>query len=396
MLETLTRVPPDPILGVSAAFQKDDSSDKVDLGVGVYKDEAGKTPVPRAVKRAEQEMLAAQVTKTYLSPIGNPGFNAQVAALTLGSDLAGRKADLALAQTPGGSGALRLGAELLLAARPGASIHVSDPTWANHLPLLGSAGLKIEKYPYYDDARNLVQFERMLDTLDALPHGSIVLLHACCHNPTGADLDPAQWSAVAEVLARRRLVPFLDMAYQGLGEDLDRDAASIRLIAKAVPELLVAVSCSKNFGIYRERTGLLIAIAAGSEPASIVSGQLGRLARTLWSMPPDHGAAIVDRVLATPELRQDWTVELQLMAHRINSLRALLAERLGAATQRDFSWLKQQRGMFSRLPLTAEQVVAAREQHHLYMAPDGRINIAGVSPANVDRVASGIATVMRA
>ena len=395
MLETLTRVPPDPILGVSAAFQKDESPDKVDLGVGVYKDEAGKTPVPRAVKRAEQELLAGQTSKTYLSPIGNPGFNAQVAALTLGSDLAGRKGDLALAQAPGGSGALRLGAALLTTARPGSSIHVSDPTWANHIPLLGSAGLKIEQYPYYDPARNTLQFDRMLATLDALAPGSLVLLHACCHNPTGQDLDPAQWAAVADVLAQRRLVPFLDMAYQGLGEDLDRDAASIRLIAKAVPELLIAVSCSKNFGIYRERTGLLIALTAGSEPAGIVAGQLGRLARTLWSMPPDHGAAVVDRVLATPELRQDWMLELQHMANRINSLRALLADKLSAATQQDFGWIKQQRGMFSRLPLSSAQVQTAREQHHLYMAPDGRINIAGISPANVDRVAHSLAFILR-
>jgi len=395
MLETLTRVPPDPILGVSAAFQKDESPDKVDLGVGVYKDEAGKTPVPRAVKRAEQELLAGQTSKTYLSPIGNPGFNAQVAALTLGSDLAGRKGDLALAQAPGGSGALRLGAALLTTARPGSSIHVSDPTWANHIPLLGSAGLKIEQYPYYDAARNTLQFDRMLATLDALAPGSLVLLHACCHNPTGQDLDPAQWAAVADVLAQRRLVPFLDMAYQGLGEDLDRDAASIRLIAKAVPELLIAVSCSKNFGIYRERTGLLIALTAGSEPAGIVAGQLGRLARTLWSMPPDHGAAVVDRVLATPELRQDWMLELQHMANRINSLRALLADKLSAATQQDFGWIKQQRGMFSRLPLSSAQVQTAREQHHLYMAPDGRINIAGISPANVDRVAQSLASILR-
>lgn len=395
MLETLTRVPPDPILGVSAAFQKDESPQKVDLGVGVYKDESGKTPIPRAVKRAEQEMLAAQTTKTYLSPIGNPGFNAQVAALTFGSDLAGRKSDLSLAQAPGGSGALRLGAELLLAARPGSSIHVSDPTWANHVPLLGNAGLRLQKYPYYDATRNALLFDQMLAALDALPAGEIVLLHACCHNPTGQDLDATQWAAVAEVVARRRLVPFMDMAYHGLGEDLDRDAASVRLMAKAVPEVLVAVSCSKNFGIYRERTGLLAVLSAGSEPASIISGHLGRLARTLWSMPPDHGAAIVDRVLSTPELRQDWMTELRHMSNRINSLRALLADRLSEATQRDFGWIKSQRGMFSRLPLTTEQVITAREALHIYMAPDGRINVAGVSPANVEHVATGLAAVMR-
>ncbi|MBM4192158.1 MAG: aspartate/tyrosine/aromatic aminotransferase [Gammaproteobacteria bacterium] len=395
MLETLIRVPPDPILGVTAALQKDESTDKVDLGVGVYKDDSGKTPIPRAVKRAEQEMLAAQTTKTYLSPIGNPDFNTQMAALTLGSDLVNRKGDLSLAQAPGGSGALRLGAELLLAARPGSSIHVSDPTWANHVPLLGNAGLRLETYPYYDAARNTLVFDRMIEHFDALPAGSVVLLHACCHNPTGQDLDGAQWSAVAEVLARRRLMPFIDMAYHGLGEDLDRDAASIRLIAKAVPELLVAVSCSKNFGIYRERTGMLAVLSAGSEPASVVTGQLSRLARSLWSMPPDHGAAIVDRVLSQPELRQDWMTELHHMANRINSLRSLLADRLSEATQRDFGWIKAQRGMFSRLPLSAEQVINAREALHIYMAPDGRINVAGVSSANVDYLTTGLASVMR-
>lgn len=396
MFEILPRVPPDPILGVSAAFQKDDSPLKVDLGVGVYKDETGKTPVPRAVKRAEQEMLAAQTSKTYLSPIGNPGFNAEVAALTLGSDLSGRKADLALAQTPGGSGALRLGAAVLQTAQPGATVYVSDPTWANHVPLLSSSGLRLEPYPYYDAQRNRVDVDRMLGFLSTLAPGSIVLLHACCHNPSGADLTPPEWEQVTDVLARQRLIPFLDMAYHGLGEDLDRDAASIRRIVQAVPEAMVAVSCSKNFGIYRERTGLLAVLSAGSEPTSLVAGQLARLARTLWSMPPDHGAAVVHRVLTTPELRQDWMTELANMTRRIRSLRSLLAERLTKATQREFGWIADQRGMFSRLPLGPEQVMAIRERHHVYMAPDGRINIAGVSPANVDHVAAAIAAALHA
>ncbi|MBU3672093.1 MAG: aspartate/tyrosine/aromatic aminotransferase [Sinobacteraceae bacterium] len=392
MLETLSPVPADPILGVSAAFQKDTSPLKIDLGVGVYKDEAGKTPIPRAVKRAEQEMLSAQTTKAYLSPVGHPGFNAQVAELTLGSDLAGRRGELALAQAPGGSGALRLGAGLLQLARPGATVHVSDPTWANHIPLLGGAGLKLATYPYYSAERNALDFDGMMQKLGSLPEGDVVLLHACCHNPTGQDLDPAQWAAVAEVLARRRLVPFLDMAYHGLGEDLDRDAASIRLIAKAVPELLIAVSCSKNFGIYRERTGLLAVLCHGAAQAGIVTGHLGRAARTLWSMPPDLGAAIVDRVLSQPELRQDWMTELTHMTQRINGLRALLADKLSAAANTDFGWIKQQRGMFSRLPLSPEQVVRMRDQYHIYMAPDARINVAGVSPSTVDYLAKSIAT----
>lgn len=395
MLETLSAVPPDPILGVSAAFQKDDSPLKIDLGVGVYKDEAGKTPIPRAVKRAEQELLAAQTTKSYLSPVGHPGFNTQVAELTLGSDLAGRRGELALAQAPGGSGALRLGASLLQLARPGSTVHVSDPTWANHIPLLGGAGLKLATYPYYSAARNALDFEGMMQSLESLPAGEVVLLHACCHNPTGQDLDPSQWAAVAEVLARRRLIPFLDMAYHGLGEDLDRDAASVRLIAKAVPELLIAVSCSKNFGIYRERTGLLAVVCHGSAQAGIVTGHLGRAARTLWSMPPDLGAAIVDRVLSQTELRQDWMTELTHMAQRINGLRTLLADKLSAATDTDFGWIKQQRGMFSRLPLSPEQVAKVRDQHHIYMTPDARINVAGVSPSTIDYLATSLATELR-
>ncbi|NBU25117.1 MAG: aspartate/tyrosine/aromatic aminotransferase [Gammaproteobacteria bacterium] len=337
MLETLTRVPPDPILGVSAAFQADPSPEKVDLGVGVYKDEQGKTPVPRAVRTAEQEVYAA----------------------------------------------------------PGATILVSDPTWANHIPLLGTVGLKVDRYPYYDAQNPGVLFERMLAHLDAQPAGTIVVLHACCHNPTGQDLSAAQWAEVAAVVARRGLMPFMDLAYQGLGEDLDRDAASVRLMARAVPEMLVAVSCSKNFGIYRERTGLLIALSGNVERAGITTGHLGRLARTLWSMPPDHGAALVERVLSQPALRQEWMTELSHMASRINSLRGLLAERLGAVSGDDYRWIGAQRGMFSRLPLSATQVAFARDHHHLYMPPDGRINIAGVSPANVDRVAAGLIAAVR-
>lgn len=395
MLETLTRVPPDPILGVSAAFQADTSPEKVDLGVGVYKDEQGKTPVMRAVRAAEQEVLAAQASKTYLSPIGNPGFNARVAELALGADLCGRKSDIAMAQAPGGSGALRLGAELLRVARPDGTIIVSDPTWANHLPLLGTVGLKMERYPYYDVAAPGVQFERMMARLGELPSGAIVVLHACCHNPTGQDLDTAQWAEVAALVAARGLFPFLDLAYHGLGEDLDRDAAPLRLFARSVPELLVAVSCSKNFGLYRERTGLLIALNENGEKAGITGGHLGRLARTLWSMPPDHGAAIVERVLSQPALRQDWMTELTHMASRINSLRALLADHLAAASGDDYGWVRAQRGMFSRLPLSTGQVAFARDHHHLYMPPDGRINIAGVSPANVDRVAAGLIAAVR-
>jgi aspartate/tyrosine/aromatic aminotransferase len=395
MFELLTRVPDDPILGISAAFKRDTTPLKVDLGVGVYKDDQGNTPVPDAVKRAEAEIIAAQASKSYLSPVGNPGFNAQVLELVMGADHAGRQGDAAAVQAPGGSGALRLGAELVRVSSPGSTVHVSDPTWANHIPLLGSAGFKIERYPYYSAAKHAVEFDRMATHLEALPSGAVVVLHACCHNPTGQDLTITQWAAIADIVARRGLLPFVDLAYQGLGDDLERDAASIRMLARQVPEMLVAVSCSKNFGLYRERTGLLIALTSSSERASIASGQLGRLARTIYSMPPDHGAAIVDRVLSQPPLRQSWTSELAAMAARINGLRGLLADGLTSRVRdSDFSWITRQRGMFSRLDLTASMVETLREQHHVYVAPDGRINIAGVSQGNVDHVATAIASVM--
>lgn len=395
MFETLTRVPDDPILGISAAFKRDTTPLKVDLGVGVYKDDRGNTPVPAAVRRAESEVLAAQSTKTYLTPVGNPGFNAQMLELVAGTDLAGRKGDWAAGQAPGGSGALRLGAELLRLSSPGSKIHVSDPTWANHTPLLGSAGFQLERYPYYSATRHTVEFDQMMAHLEALPAAAVVLLHACCHNPTGQDLSMTQWEAVADVCARRGLLPYVDIAYQGLGDDLERDAASIRLLARQVPEMLVAVSCSKNFGLYRERTGLLLALTSSSERAGIAAGQLGRLARTIWSMPPDHGAAIVDRVLSQPELRRSWTEELAAMAKRINDLRRLLADALSARTGgTDFSWITRQRGMFSRLDLTPAMVDTLREKHHVYCAPDGRVNIAGISASNVEHVATSIAAVM--
>jgi aspartate aminotransferase len=396
MFDTLTRVPEDPILGISAAFKRDSTTSKVDLGVGVYKDENGNTPVLAAVRRAESEVLAAQASKTYLSPIGNPGFNSQVLDLVLGADHAGRKGQAAAVQAPGGSGALRLGAELARLASPTAIVHVSDPTWANHIPLLGSAGLRVERYPYYSPVHHSVEIERLLAYLEALPAGAIVVLHACCHNPTGQELAPDQWSAIAEVLARRGLLPFMDLAYQGLADDLEADVASVRMIARKVPEMLVAVSCSKNFGLYRERTGLLIALTASAEQATIASGQLGRIARTIYSMPPDHGAAIVDRVLSQPALRAEWTTELVAMTARINGLRKLLATELSRRLDGvDYDWITRQRGMFSRLDLTPAMVATLRDQHHVYVAPDGRMNIAGVSAANVGYVADALAAVMR-
>ncbi|MEZ5458423.1 MAG: amino acid aminotransferase [Steroidobacteraceae bacterium] len=396
MLQSLPRVPDDPILGISAAFRRDGTPLKVDLGVGVYKDESGATPVLSSVRKAEAQVLAAQTSKTYLSPVGNAGFNGAMLDLVLGADHAGRKGQAIAVQGPGGSGALRLGAELIRLANPAATVHVSDPTWANHLPLIGGAGLKVDKYPYYDAAAHRVRVDAMLGHLDALPAGAVVLLHGSCHNPTGQDLGDGDWQSIGQVLQRRNLVPFVDLAYLGFGGSLDQDAAPVRMLARLVPEMLVAVSCSKNFGLYRERTGALLVLAADGNQADICAGQLGRVARTLYSMPPDHGAAIVDRILGDAALRTEWAGEVAAMNARMRELRGLLARELGARLSGiDFDWMPRQRGMFSRLDLDPGQVVRLREQHHVYVAPDGRVNVAGISPKNVAHVADSIAAVTR-
>ena len=396
MLQTLPRVPEDPILGISAAFRRDTTPLKVDLGVGVYKDEAGATPVLGSVRKAEAQVLAAQASKTYLSPVGNPGFNAGMLDLVLGANHAGRKGQAIAVQGPGGSGALRLGAELVRLANPAAVVHVSDPTWANHMPLIGGTGLKVEKHPYYDAATHTVRSAAMLGYLDALPAGSVVLLHGSCHNPTGQDLTDADWDAIGTTLQKRGLIPFVDLAYLGFGGTLEEDAGPVRMLAQRVPEMLVAVSCSKNFGLYRERTGALIVVASDGTQADICAGQLGRIARTLYSMPPDHGAAIVDKVLSDAPLRAEWAGEVAAMNQRMRELRVLLARELAAQIPgSSFEWIISQRGMFSRLDLTPDQVVRLREQHHVYVAPDGRVNVAGISPKNVSHVAAAVAAVLR-
>jgi aspartate/tyrosine/aromatic aminotransferase len=299
---------------------------------------------------------------------------------------------VATIQTVGGCGALRVGAELLRAANAATTIHVSDPTWANHEPLLGSAGVAIERYPYHDPATQAVRFPEMLAHLERLPSGTVVLLHACCHNPTGADLDLGQWQAVSEIVLARGLVPFVDLAYQGLGDSLDIDAAGLRLLAARAPELLLAISCSKNFGLYRERVGALVVIAREPQAAAVVSTHLARTGRRMYSMPPDHGAAVVARVLADPALRASWEMELAGMTRHLAGLREMLAIQLAAHLPgRDFGWIRRQRGMFSLLGLSAPAIAALQSEWHIYTPPDGRINFAGLSVANIDYVAEALA-----
>ena len=397
MLETLDTLPPDPILGVTAAFRRDNYPLKVDLGVGVYRDERGLTPVPAAVRAAEQAVLAGQDTKTYVGPLGNAEFNERIVALALGPLAAGLATRTSTIQTVGGCGALRVGAELIRVAAPDAVIHVSDPTWANHEPLVGSSGLRLERYPWYDPATRAVAFDALQGHFERLPAGAVVLLHACCHNPTGADLSASQWRALADTIERRGLVPFVDLAYQGFGDDLDADATGLRTLADRVPELLVAISCSKNFGLYRERTGALAVIARDADRAAAASTHQARLARRMYSMPPDHGAAIVGRLLGDGRLRADWITEVGGMVTRMKSLRSLLASRLAERLPgHDFGWLGRHRGMFSLMGLDGEQLRELRERHHIYVPPDGRMNVAGISELNVDYVADAIASLTRA
>jgi aspartate aminotransferase len=300
-------------------------------------------------------------------------------------------------QTPGGCGALRLGADLIRAAAPETVVHVSSPTWANHVPLLSGAGLRLERYPYFDAATGGVQFNAMLAAFEKLPPRAVVLLHAACHNPTGADLSQEQWRALLEVVRRRRLLPFIDMAYQGLGESLDADAFGLRLFSAELPEVVCAVSCSKNFGLYRERVGALHIISESKKEGDAVLSQLVRLGRGMWSMPPDHGAEIVRRILVDGALRGQWEQEVQGMRERIQGLRHdFVAELAKHCPQRDFGFIARQRGMFSFFGISTAQVQALRAAHHIYMTDDSRINIAGLRKDNLAYVARAAAQVLAA
>lgn len=398
MFQQLSRLSSDSILGLMAKYRADPSTQKVDLGVGVYRDLSGNTPVLDAVRRAEKEVLASQTTKSYVAAAGREEFNTLVEELVLGPQHPAR-ADrrVRTIQTPGGCGALRVGAELIRAATPTATVHMSDPTWGNHAPLLGSSGLKLARYPYYDTAAHTVRFDAMLQQLERAPAGDVVLIHACCHNPTGADLLPAQWEALAELIQRRGLFPFLDLAYQGFGASLEADAASLRMVAQRLPEALIAISYSKNLGLYRERVGALISVSENAERADAVQSHVLQIARSIYSMPPDHGAAIAARIFADANLRRDWIVELDAMRGRLQEMRTLLASSLRDATGGgEFDFISSQRGMFSLLGVTPQVVERLREKHHIYMTNDSRMNLAGIMPHNARYVAEAVAAELTA
>lgn len=389
MFETLTPAKPDPILTIMAAFREDKRADKIDVSVGVYKDEAGGTPIVAAVREAELRLHAGQQTKTYLGPLGDVAFNDLMLSLVFGPKA--ERARIRAAQTPGGCGALRLLADLIAAARPGATVHIPDPTWVNHEPLLASSGLDLKTYAYFDRAGGGVRFDAMMQDLRAARRGDVVLLHGCCHNPTGADLDMAQWKAVGALMLERGLFPLVDLAYQGLGFGLEEDAEPVRHLASIMPEMAVAASCSKNFAVYRDRVGAAFILAASPAAADIAGAKLATIGRGMWSMPPDHGAAAVRIVLEDASLRANWRAELDGMRERIQMLRENLASELTRLTNADFSFVTRQTGMFSCLPLTEGQAQRLRDTRGVYLLPDGRINVAGLNAQNTAPFAKAFA-----
>jgi len=382
MFDALAPQPDDPLLALIGLYRADARPGKVDLGVGVYRDETGATPIFRAVKEAERRLVETQPTKAYVGPEGDPVFLERLWDLTAGE--AGRGRAVAGLQTPGGSGALRIGGDLLV--RLGVKrIWLGMPTWPNHASIFQAAGLEIATYPFFDIPSQSVLFERMVEALSGAAPGDAVLLHASCHNPTGANLSAEQWRAVTDLIAARGLMPLVDIAYQGYGRGLDEDAAGLRMLLAAVPEMLVAVSCSKSFGLYRERTGAIYAACGNADAVPALRSNLAALARVNYSMPPDHGSAIVSTILGDAALKADWMTEIEAMRLRITAIR----ERLAAGLSRRWqvaTAIREQEGMFSLLPLEAADVLKLRAEQAIYMPTSGRINIAGLKTAEVDAV----------
>lgn len=386
IFNSLSPAPPDAILGLTVAFRNDPHPGKVNLGVGVYQDDTGVTPVLKSVKAAEDRMLVAEITKSYMPIGGAPEYRRHVQELILGADCpAVSENRVRTAHTPGGTGGLRLGAEFLKGLRPDVTVWVSDPTWANHPGIFSAAGFKVDSYTYYNAATKGLDFEGLCASLEKIPAGDIVLLHVCCHNPTGVDLSVDQWRQVAEIAARRGWVPYLDFAYQGLGDDLERDRAGLRAMAEHVPEWLVSSSFSKNFGLYRERTGALSLCSATSAGADAAYSHLERTIRVLYSNPPAHGGLIVSTILEDAQLRAMWEAEVQAMRDRIRTVRNELVDRLASlGADVDFSYIRHQKGMFSFSGLTDAQVAFLKDEKHIYIVKGGRINVAGITSANID------------
>lgn len=384
LLDRLEDQPQDGLIALIALAEADPRPEKIDVGVGVYRDAAGNTPILKCVKIAEQRLVESQATKAYIGSQGDAHYVELIKAIVFGE--AGAADDRIVGvQTPGGCGALRLGAELVVRANPNARIFVGEPTWPNHQPLIGEAGVEMIAYPYYDKAAGTLLFDKMLDALGQAEAGDLALLHGCCHNPTGADLSLDQWRAVADLIAARGLIPFVDIAYQGFGDGLEGDAAGTRLVVEAAEQALVGQSCDKNFSCYRDRLGTLFVKGSSAARAAIAFNNLLGLARTMWSMPPDHPAAVAHIVLDDPELRALWMSEVDAMGARIRTLRSRLA-----AIDPRLAFIEGQKGMFSMLPLSPAQVLELRAEKGIYMANSGRFNVVGLSDDKVAPFAAAV------
>ena len=396
MFEKITAAPPDAILGLSEAFKSDPNPNKINLGVGVYKDANGNTPILATAKKAEQMLLSSEKSKSYLPIDGNASYDAATQKLILGADheiVAGGRA--ATVQTPGGTGALRVAADFIANNLPGARIWLSAPTWPNHPDVFTAAGVEQKSYPYFDKTSNSVDFAAMLDAVKQIPAGDILLLHGCCHNPTGVDLTLEQWAHVGDVIAENGVIPLVDFAYQGFANGIEEDAEGLRELCRPGAELLIASSFSKNFGLYNERVGALTVVAADAESAQTALSQIKVAVRRNYSNPPAHGGAIVATVLTDPELRAEWEQELTDMRERVNTMRGLFVETLNEkGVEQDFSFIAGQRGMFSFSGLNPDQVKALRDKYAIYIVGSGRINVAGMTEANMDYLCTAIADVL--
>jgi aspartate aminotransferase len=396
MFEGITALPPDPILGLIAAHAADTNPDKIDLGVGVYRDEAGGTPILDCVIEAEKRLLATQTTKTYLGPPGVAGFNEAIRELLLGTGsyviAQGRARTV---QTPGGTGALRVGADLIHRAMPAAEIWASDPTWANHLALFPGAEVMVNSYPYFNAEASSLRFNDMIAALQQRGPGDAVLFHACCHNPCGVSPSPEQWQTIADIAADRGFLPVIDIAYQGFERGIEEDCLSVRLFAERCPEVVVASSCSKNFAMYRERVGALTVVAESADKAAALESVIHNITRRSYSMPPAHGPAVIDIILHSKELTAQWEEELGAMRERINGLRRTLVEKIVAqGIRRDFSFIARQSGMFSFLGLSVEQVHRLRDEFAIYMVDSSRVNVAAFNGGNMGYFVEALASVL--
>jgi len=396
MFEAIETAPPDPILGLTEAFKRDTRPGKINLGVGVYLDENGVTTVFESVKRAEKRLIEKEISKTYLPIPGAPEYGAAVQHLVFGAGhetIAAKRA--VTAHTPGGTGALRVGGDFIKRVFPKARIWVSSPTWENHAGVFKAAGLEVLTYPYYDADKKALAFDEMMNVINAVPAGDVVLFHACCHNPTGMDPNPGQWKAIADAAGRRGFLPFIDFAYQGLGDGLEEDAFGPRTLCRSGREMIVASSFAKNFGLYNERAGALTLVTGSEEVAQRAFSQVKVCIRTNYSNPPAHGGLIVTTILNDAELRGLWIREVKDMCARINGMRSLFVETLKAkGVARDFSFITRQKGMFSFSGLNREQVDTLREKYAIYIVGSGRINVAAMTPGNMDRLCQAIADVL--